>query len=395
MVALSEVFGGAKGDLVDRGSNFLLFEKQKQVVGCFQSIRTDIPLLHDELVARRSAPRPCRWNNISGDKQSMSPKNESLNEPQDNQILTEKAKACWFLTGATASGKSSISLEMARLLNAEIISLDSMAIYRGMDIGTAKPGKAEQSEVPHHLIDIVDPVEQFSVSQYRDAAIEAIDRINAQGKKVLFVGGTALYLKALLRGMFNGPPADWDFRKEVENEIAEMGAEFLHQRLEMIDPVSASNLHPNDHRRIIRALEVYKTTGKPISHWQMEFDQGTPAEQCRVFTIRHERSRLHGRIEQRVDQMFEHGLVEEVEGLLKQWDQLSHTASQAVGYREVIAHLDGKMTTDEMQEKVRVRTRRFARHQETWFRGMKECQIVDLEEDFEPKAIAEHLISLR
>lgn len=297
------------------------------------------------------------------------------------------------MTGATASGKSAISMEMAAALNAEIVSLDSMAIYREMDIGTAKPKSEDRKKLPHHLIDIVDPTEQFSVSQYREAALAAIEEIRSRGKEVLFVGGTALYLKALLRGMFDGPPADWDFRNEVEREIAEMGADFLHQRLEMIDPVSASNLHPNDHRRIIRALEVYKTTGKPISHWQMQFDEGHAAHECNVFTIRHERSRLHERIEQRVDNMFEQGLVDEVQSLLNKWKTLGHTASQAVGYREVIAHLNGELTLEEMREKVRVRTRRFARHQETWFRGLSECFIVDLDEPFDAAQIAKQLLA--
>ena len=306
----------------------------------------------------------------------------------DNKANVQLALSCWFLTGATASGKSQTSLHLAERLNAEIISLDSMAIYRGMDIGTAKPGQAEQSRVPHHLIDVVDPIEQFSVSQYRDAALAKVQQIQSTGKQVLFVGGTALYLKALLRGMFDGPPADWDFRKQVEAEVAEGGPGILHQRLEMVDPVSASNLHPNDHRRIIRALEVYKTTGQPISHLQMEFDEGNAAENCRVFTIRHDRAILHERIEGRVESMFEVGLVEEVQTLLKTWNALGHTASQAVGYREVIDFLNGDKTKEEMVELVKIRTRRFARHQETWFRGMSECEIIDIEKDFEAEQLA-------
>ena len=197
-----------------------------------------------------------------------------------------------------------------------------------------------------------------------------------------------MYLKALLRGMFDGPPADWDFRKQVEAEVAEGGPGILHQRLEMVDPVSASNLHPNDHRRIIRALEVYKTTGQPISHLQMEFDEGNAAENCRVFTIRHDRAILHERIEGRVESMFEVGLVEEVQTLLKTWNALGHTASQAVGYREVINFLNGDKTKEEMVELVKIRTRRFARHQETWFRGMSECEIIDIEKDFEAEQLA-------
>ncbi|MCH2182928.1 MAG: tRNA (adenosine(37)-N6)-dimethylallyltransferase MiaA [Mariniblastus sp.] len=305
-----------------------------------------------------------------------------------------KALACWYLTGATAGGKTRIGLELARLLDAEIISLDSMAIYRGMDIGTAKPSAEHQQRVPHHLIDIVDPVESFSVSQYLSRAVQAIDEIRGRGKQVLFVGGTALYLKALLRGLFDGPPADWDFREQIEQELAHVESAKLHERLQMVDPVSAHKLHPNDRRRIIRALEVYRSTGKPISHWQMEFDQATAPCQCKVFTIRHARDILHERIETRVDWMFEHGLVQEVESLLERWKTLGHTAAQAVGYREVAQYLGGEMEMDETIERVRVRTRRFARHQETWFRGMEECRMIDLAADYDESKTAQALLEI-
>ena len=318
-------------------------------------------------------------------------RNQTKRKPmasKENDIAT----SCWFLTGATASGKTLTSLRLAKRLNAEIISLDSMAIYRGMNIGTAKPSDEVRAEVPHHLIDIRDPNETFSTSQYRESAIETIKDIRSRGKEVLFVGGTALYLKALLRGMFEGPPADWEFRKRIEKEIEESGGEFLHERLQMVDPVAAHNIHPNDHRRLIRALEVFTTTGKPISHWQMEFDDPTPAEQCKVFAIRHPREVLHQRIEHRVNAMFEAGLIEEVRGLLEKHTSLSHTAAQAVGYREVIAHLDGKHTEEETHELVLFRTRRFARHQETWFRNLSECRWVDLEGDVEAEDIASQII---
>lgn len=301
---------------------------------------------------------------------------------------------CWFLTGATASGKSGISLHLARMLDAEIVSLDSMAIYRGMDIGTAKPTVGDREIVPHHLIDICDPSEAFSTSQYRQSAIEKIESIESRGKKVLFVGGTALYLKALLRGMFEGPPADWEFRKEVENEIEASGGEFLHERLQMIDPVAAHNIHPNDHRRIIRALEVHRVTGRPISHLQMEFDQGKSSEQCRVFSIRHPREILHQRIAVRVEAMFERGLVEEVQSLIEKFGELSHTAAQAVGYREVLEYLDGQRELDATKEQVLFRTRRFARHQETWFRNLTECQWVDLVDESEQQQTAERIYEL-
>lgn len=301
---------------------------------------------------------------------------------EQSQIQFEEQKQlalqCCYLTGATASGKSAVSIELAKLLDAEIISLDSMAIYRGMDIGTAKPGLKFRQTVPHHLIDIVDPNESFSVSQYRETALEVASEIHSRGKRALFVGGTALYLKALLRGLFDGPPANWEFRKQIEAELADCDSAELFKRLRFVDPISSHKLHPNDRRRIIRALEVYYSTGTPISHWQMEFDQATPPEKCNVFTLRHPRPLLHERIERRVGQMFEDGLIEEVKTLLDQWRELGHTAAQAVGYREVIAHLNDEMDFETTFEKVLVRTRRFARHQETWFRGLTECRILDI-----------------
>jgi tRNA dimethylallyltransferase len=312
----------------------------------------------------------------------------------ENRKQCDLAASCWFLTGATASGKTEVSIEMARLLNAEIISLDSMAIYRGMDIGTAKPSHEQRSEIPHHLLDICDPDESFSVSQYRDRALQAIDAIRSRNHDVIFVGGTALYLKSLLRGLFEGPPADWNFRNEVQQEIEDLGANFLHQRLEMIDPVAAHNLHPNDHRRIIRALEVYRATGKPISHWQMQFDEGRDAESCKVFTLRHPRAALHERIELRVEEMFARGLVDEVAGLLNKHVHLGRTAGQAVGYREVIEHLQHDTPLEESIENVKSRTRKFARHQETWFRGLSECRMIDLVESYQPTEMAKHLIEL-
>ncbi len=318
--------------------------------------------------------------------------NETRPRTLDNKTLCDRAAECWFLTGATASGKTNVSIEMARLLNAEIISLDSMAIYRSMDIGTAKPSPEIRASVPHHLIDIVNPNESFSVSQYRERAMATVDEIRSRNRAVIFVGGTALYLKALLRGMFEGPPADWKFRHEVEQELADMGADFLHQRLEMIDPVAAHNLHPNDHRRIIRALEVYRQTGKPISHWQMQFDEGRDADSCKVFTLRHPRAVLHERIEHRVEEMFANNLVLEVQTLLTKYTELGRTAAQAVGYHEVIQHLRGELSLPETIEKVKSRTRKFARHQETWFRGLSECRLIDLDDSFDPLVTARRLV---
>lgn len=287
----------------------------------------------------------------------------------------EPVRDCWYLTGATASGKTGVGIELAKRLNAEIISLDSMSVYRGMDIGTAKPSPTQREESPHHLLDIVDPIEDYSLSQYVRDAHDCINEIRGRGREVLFVGGTPLYLKALLRGVYPGPPADWEFREQIETELEEVGIEALHDRLKQVDPLAAAKLHPHDKRRIIRALEVYKQTGSPLSHEQIHFDD-IPNEQCRAFVLSWPRQELHQRIEERVESMFERGLVEEVRGLLQRYGALGRTASQAVGYREVIEHLVGGQDLATTIEQVKARTRQFARRQETWFRSLDECEAV-------------------
>ncbi|MBX3419266.1 MAG: tRNA (adenosine(37)-N6)-dimethylallyltransferase MiaA [Pirellulaceae bacterium] len=311
-----------------------------------------------------------------------------------NRADCAAALKCWYLTGATAGGKTLVSLELAKRLNAEIISLDSMAIYREMDIATAKPSREQQAEVPHHLIDIISPAESFSVSRYREMALAKIAEIKSRGREVLFVGGSALYLKAMLRGLFDGPPADWKFREEIEEEIEQVGSAALHERLKILDPLSAHKLHVNDRRRLVRALEVVHLTGRPISHWQMEFDHAHRADECRVFTIRHPRVVLHERIAQRVAWMFDNGLVAEVERLLVNYPNLSRTALQAVGYCEVIDFLQGRSTLAEAQEQTLIRTRRFARHQETWFRGLTECEFIEVSPNDTPESIAETIFAI-
>ncbi len=303
------------------------------------------------------------------------------------------AHDCWFLTGPTASGKTDVGMELAKRLDAEIISLDSMAVYRGMDIGTAKPSPEQCATIEHHLIDILDPTEQFSVSNYVEQATKIAQEIRQRGREVLFVGGTPMYLKAMLRGIFDGPPADWDLRREIEAEIETVGLAALHERLMHIDPLSATKLHPNDKRRMIRALEVYRLTGQPISHLQVQFDEDQPAEACKVFALQWRREELHQRIERRVDKMFAIGFLEEVRGLIDTFGQLSRTASQAVGYREVIDHLRGTGDLEETIEKVKARTRQFARRQETWFRSLSECRSVSLEEEMSTNDVASQVIA--
>ena len=307
-----------------------------------------------------------------------------MSEPFDN---------CWFLSGATATGKTGVALELARRLDAEIASLDSMTIYRGMDIGTAKPAPAERAVVPHHLLDIVDPADEYSVAQYVEDAATTVAAIRARGREVLFVGGTPLYLKSLLRGLFDGPPANWELRHEIEAELEQVGQAALHERLMQVDPVAASAIHPHDTRRMIRALEVFRATGEPLSHQQMQFEDGRAAEECRVFVLRRERRELHQRIEGRVEAMLEVGLVDEVRGLTSNGNRLGRTASQAVGYRESLAHLAGQIGVDEMRARIQARTRQFAKRQGTWFRSLSECRFVDIAGEVDESAVATRIVA--
>jgi tRNA dimethylallyltransferase len=310
--------------------------------------------------------------------------------------MTDTFDNCWFLSGATATGKTGVALALAERLGAEIVSLDSMTVYRGMDVGTAKPRAEERARVPHHLLDVVDPADEYSVAQYVEDAATVVRTIRARGREVLFVGGTPLYLKSLLRGLFDGPPADWLLREEIEAELAQVGQAALHERLTQVDPVAASVIHPHDTRRMIRALEVYRATGEPLSHQQMQFDDGRPAEECRVFVLRRERAELHRRIEGRVEAMIDVGLVDEVRGLMADGKRLGRkpfgrTASQAVGYREALGYLSGEIDHNQMLTQMQVRTRRFAKRQGTWFRSLSECRFVDVAGEPDTVAVAEQI----
>jgi tRNA dimethylallyltransferase len=314
----------------------------------------------------------------------------SVNQPTE---AVDFASDCWFLTGPTAAGKTRVALELARQLDAEIVSLDSMAVYRGMDIGTAKPTPAERAIVPHHLIDLIDPDADYSLAQYVEAAQATTRDIRGRSKQVLFVGGTPLYLKSLLRGIFQGPPADWDFRNQIQEEVQRVGTAALHERLEQVDPLTAARLHPNDTRRIIRALEVYRSTGSPISHLQTQFDEGRPAVECRVFVLDWPREILHQRIDVRVGQMIGLGLVDEVRGLQERFPRLSRTAAQAVGYQETIEHLDGQYDLAEACERIARRTRQLAKRQGTWFRSLSECRRLLQERECDAAEVAQQIVA--
>lgn len=299
------------------------------------------------------------------------------------------------LTGPTASGKTTLALQLAERIGGEILSLDSIAVYRHMDIGTAKPGTEARRRVPHHLLDLADPDQDFSVACYLNEAHQQVREITQRGKRPIFVGGTPMFLKAILRGFDPGPPPDWEFRESVQRDIDAHGPEALRRRLAQVDPLSAARIAPGDTRRMIRALEVSKQTGVPISHRQIQFDRAADANTCSVFALGLERPRLHERINHRVAGMFQQGLIDEVKFLLERFGALSRTACQAVGYREVIEWIDHQGPVEELQELVAAHTRQLARRQETWFRSFSEItrvQVAQYEDDTQLiDALIEHI----
>ncbi|WP_298865740.1 tRNA (adenosine(37)-N6)-dimethylallyltransferase MiaA [uncultured Gimesia sp.] len=309
------------------------------------------------------------------------------------QFSTEILQQCWFLAGPTACGKTELSLLLAEHLNAEILAMDSMSLYRGMDIGTAKASPAERARVPHHLIDLIDPHEKFSVADYFMAAKECCEQIISRGRTPLFVGGTGLYLRTILRGVFDGPSADWEYRNEMETFAEVEGNEALHDRLAAVDPVSAEKLHPNDVRRVARALEVYHVTGVPLSAQHAESILN--AEECpaHIFWLLPDREWLYERINDRVDQMLAEGLLDEVKYMLAAAEPMSRTARQALGYKELIDFLEGAYSYETAVELLKQQTRRFAKRQHTFFRNIKECREIAVHPEDQPTDLLERILS--
>jgi tRNA dimethylallyltransferase len=295
-----------------------------------------------------------------------------------------------FLTGPTAAGKTEIGVALARRLNAEVLALDSMTLYRGMDIATAKPSVAARAGIPHHLIDMIHPWESASVAAYRDWAAAVARQVEERGKRVLFVGGTPLYLKALLRGLFTGPAADRELRMRLDREALAHGAPVLHGRLAALDSGAAARLHPNDRRRIVRALEVIELTGRPISDLQTQHDRPAPSSVC-VLALDVPRASLHDRINRRVIHFMTSGLADEVRRLQAGPQPLSRVAAQAIGYAEVIAMLAGQATLSQTVERIQARTRQFAKRQVTWFRGLEEVRSITVPPDEGPETIGDRL----
>lgn len=297
-----------------------------------------------------------------------------------------------YLTGPTAVGKTALGVALARRLGAEVIALDSMTLYRRLDIGTAKPSVAERCGVPHHLIDVLEPSEAASVADYRRWAGAAVDRLAASGRRALFVGGTALYLKALLRGLFDAPPVPPEVRAGLEAAADRLGDRAMHDRLRAVDPAAAGRLHPNDRRRVIRALEVAEATGRPLSEQQVEHDRPAPPT-VPVLALERPRPEVRDRIDRRVEQMFAAGLVDEVRGLLAEAPPLHPVPAQGVGYREVADLLAGRVDRATAVERTQARTRQFAKRQATWFRNLAEVRSFPLDPGEPAEATVDRLVA--
>ena len=289
------------------------------------------------------------------------------------------------LTGPTACGKSAFALELAEIHGLEIVAMDSMTLYRGMDVGTAKPGAADRDRVPHHLVDVLDPWESANVAWWLDRAGAACRGIAARGRRPLFVGGTPFYLKSLLHGLFDSPPADESLRRVLEAEADRDGKDALHQRLAAVDPKTAARLHPNDIRRVVRALEVHELTGRPISAWQQTWDSpafvpspeaAPPPAPIPCVRLELPRDVLYERINRRVLAMIDAGWLDEVRQLRDLPRPMSREARQALGYRELLSFLDGRGGTwDETVAAIQTHTRQFAKRQMTWFRHLSACRV--------------------
>ncbi len=273
------------------------------------------------------------------------------------------------VTGPTASGKTALSVELAKILDAEIVNADSMQIYKYMDIGTAKPSAEERQGIPHHLIDIINPDEQFSVARFCECAKEAIDSIHAKGKPVVMVGGTGLYVDSLVNNIqFSEIDADEAYRSKMNLLAEENGNEYIHNMLMDIDRESAEKISVADRKRIIRALEVYHLTGRTIT-WHNEQSRSVPSPyNTTMFAIDTDREALYDKINRRVDVMMEKGLVEEVKSIIAMGVSREATSMQAIGYKEIAEYLQGKITLLQAVDKIKQSSRRYAKRQLTWYR---------------------------
>ncbi|MCU7834375.1 MAG: tRNA (adenosine(37)-N6)-dimethylallyltransferase MiaA [gamma proteobacterium symbiont of Taylorina sp.] len=297
--------------------------------------------------------------------------------------MKQEKPSAVFIMGPTASGKTDLAIELVKHHPFEIISVDSALIYKGMDIGTAKPSHEELSLAPHRLINIIDPSESYSTARFRKDALTAMQEIHADNKIPLLVGGTMLYHRSLLYGLSELPKADDEVRGRLEQQAKQEGAEFMHRRLAEVDQVAAQRIHPNDPQRVQRALEVYEITGKCMTQLQQESQAEALAwNTYKIVIAPDSRDLLRQRIAVRFEQMIENGFIEEVEMLFHRGDlDLSLSSMRAVGYRQVWEYLEGKTTKAQMIEQGITITRQFAKRQMTWLRREKEALWIATEDN--------------
>lgn len=293
-----------------------------------------------------------------------------------------------ILAGPTASGKSGVAMFLAERSGASILSIDSMKLYRGLDIGTGKPTAAERARVPHFLIDTKAPHESASVAEF----LQKAERLIREVPKLIGEGGTALYLKALTEGLFEGPPKNIELRAKLESEAAAVGSEVLHERLARIDPRAAGKILPSDPRRIVRALEIVELTGKPVGAGQQAWGEARKDIDVRIACLDLPRPALYARIDRRVQAMLDAGWVHECRRLMALSPPLSREAQQALGYKTLFAHLRGEMTLDEARERICFDTHHFARRQIQWFKKLPKTKFVAVTDDDSVEKIAERVL---
>lgn len=295
------------------------------------------------------------------------------------------------LLGPTAAGKTNLSIELAKQFNCEIISGDSMQVYRGMDIGTAKATLEERSQIKHHLIDIKKPEEAFSVSDFQQLAGKAIEYISDKGRIPMIVGGTGLYIESLCYNFQLNPiGSDENFRIELAEYVNQYGKQALYDKLHSIDPTAAQRIHPNDQRRVTRALEVYHLTGRPITDQLRGQEKESPYDLC-IVGLTMDRGILYKRIEERIDLMIEQGLVDEVQSLISCGYTSEMVAMQGLGYKEIIQYIQGEYDWEEAVYLLKRNTRRFAKRQLSWFRHMEQVHWVDVTDT---KIFNNHLLTI-
>ena len=295
------------------------------------------------------------------------------------------------ICGPTASGKTRLGIELAKKIDGEIVSCDSMQIYKDMTIGTAKPTEEERSEAVHHLVDFVLPSERYSVAEYKKDAENTIEQIIEKNKKPIIVGGTGLYLNSLVYGIdYPNIVTDLNYRQELEEKVNKEGLESLYKEATKIDSKAIEKISPNDKKRILRILEIYHSTGKTKSEIEADSRKNGPKFDYKIFVLNMDREKLYDRINRRVDLMIENGLIEEVKTLLEKYKEFP-TAMQGLGYKEVVEYLENKTTKDEMIDKIKQETRRYAKRQITWFKSYKDAIWLDASNNDNVSIILENI----